>query len=94
VQTKSSPKPEESQKDSNFNRKTIPYPGFEPGTSGLAVGSHNHCIIWVSCPAGLKKTYFQKLKKKNKKKLGFQKNRTHDLLFQSSSCYRSANQSF
>jgi hypothetical protein len=33
------PKPEESQKDSNFNGKTIPYPGFEPGTSGLAVGS-------------------------------------------------------
>jgi hypothetical protein len=41
------PKPEESQKNSNFNGKTIPYPGFEPGTSGLAVGSHNHCIIWV-----------------------------------------------
>jgi hypothetical protein len=40
-------KPEESQKDSNFNGKTIPYPGFEPGTSGLAVGSHNHCTIWV-----------------------------------------------
>jgi hypothetical protein len=36
------PKPEESQKDSNFNGKAIPYPGFEPGTSGLAVGSHNH----------------------------------------------------
>jgi hypothetical protein len=34
------PKPEESQKNSNFNGKTIPYPGFEPGTSGLAVGSH------------------------------------------------------
>jgi hypothetical protein len=41
------PKPEESQKDSNINGKTIPYPGFEPGTSGLAVGSHNHCTIWV-----------------------------------------------
>jgi hypothetical protein len=41
------PKPEESQKNSNFNGKTIPYPGFEPGTSGLAVGSHNHCTIWV-----------------------------------------------
>jgi hypothetical protein len=41
------PKPEESQKNSNFNRKTIPYPGFEPGTSGLAVGRHNHCTIWV-----------------------------------------------
>jgi hypothetical protein len=40
------PKPEESQKDSNFNGK-IPYPGIEPGTSGLAVGSHNHCTIWV-----------------------------------------------
>jgi hypothetical protein len=39
------PKPEESQKNSNFNGKTIPYPGFEPGTSGLAVGSHNHCTI-------------------------------------------------
>jgi hypothetical protein len=35
------PKPEESQKNSNFNEKTIPYPGFKPGTSGLAVGSHN-----------------------------------------------------
>jgi hypothetical protein len=41
------PKPEESQKDLNFNGKTIPYPGFKPGTSGLAVGSHNHCTIWV-----------------------------------------------
>jgi hypothetical protein len=30
------PKPEESQK--KLQRKTIPYPGFEPGTSGLAVG--------------------------------------------------------
>jgi hypothetical protein len=35
-------KPEESQKTSNFNGKTIPYSGFEPGTSGLAVSSHNH----------------------------------------------------
>jgi hypothetical protein len=42
------PKPEESQKDSNFNGgKTIPYRGFEPGTSGLAVSNHNHCTIWV-----------------------------------------------
>jgi hypothetical protein len=42
------PKPEESQKDSNFNGKTIPYLGVEPKTSGLAVGSHNnHCTIWV-----------------------------------------------
>jgi hypothetical protein len=40
-------KPEESQKDSKFNGKTILYPGFKPGTSGLAVGSHNHCTIWV-----------------------------------------------
>jgi hypothetical protein len=40
-------KPEESQKNSNFNGKTILYPGFETGTSGLAVGSHNHCTIWV-----------------------------------------------
>jgi hypothetical protein len=39
------PKPEECQKNSNFNGKTIPYPGFEPGTSGLAVGSHTHCTI-------------------------------------------------
>jgi hypothetical protein len=39
------PKPEESQKNSNFNGKTIPYPGFAPGTYGLAVGSHNHCTI-------------------------------------------------
>jgi hypothetical protein len=37
------PKPEESQKNLNFNGKIIPYPGLEPGTSGLAVGSHNHC---------------------------------------------------
>jgi hypothetical protein len=28
------PKSEESQKNSNFNGKTIPYPGFEPGISG------------------------------------------------------------
>jgi hypothetical protein len=41
------PKPEESQKDSNFNGKTIPYLGLEPRTS---VGSHNHCIIWVGLP--------------------------------------------
>jgi hypothetical protein len=47
------PKPEESQKDSYFNGKTIPYPGFEPGTSGLAVGSHNHCTIWVGNPRPL-----------------------------------------
>jgi hypothetical protein len=40
-------KPEESQKNSNFNGKTVPYPGLEPGTSGLAVGSHNHCTILV-----------------------------------------------
>jgi hypothetical protein len=31
------PKPEESQKDSNFNGKTILYPGFEPRTFELAV---------------------------------------------------------
>jgi hypothetical protein len=41
------PNIKESQKDSNFNGKTIPYPGFEPGTYGLAVSSHNHCTIWV-----------------------------------------------
>jgi hypothetical protein len=41
------PKAEESEKNSNFNGKTIPYSGFEPGTSGLAVGRHNHCTIWV-----------------------------------------------
>jgi hypothetical protein len=41
------PKLEESQKNSNFNGKIIPYPGFEPGTSGLAVGSHNQCTIWL-----------------------------------------------
>jgi hypothetical protein len=45
------PKPEESQNNSNFNGKTIPYPGFEPGTSGLAVGRHNHCTIWVGLGA-------------------------------------------
>jgi hypothetical protein len=37
------PKPEGSQKFSK--EKTIPYPGFEPKTSGLAVGSLNHCTI-------------------------------------------------
>jgi hypothetical protein len=47
MSVKLNPKPEESQKNSNFNGKTIPYPGFEPGTSGLAVGSQNHCTIWV-----------------------------------------------
>jgi hypothetical protein len=41
------PKPEDGQKNSNFNGKPIPYPGFEPVTAGLAVGSHNHCTIWV-----------------------------------------------
>jgi hypothetical protein len=44
VKLKRPTKPEESQRDSNFNGKTIPYPGFKPGTSGLAVGSHKHCI--------------------------------------------------
>jgi hypothetical protein len=39
------PKPEERQNNSNLNGKTIPYPGFEPGTSGLAVGGYNHCTI-------------------------------------------------
>jgi hypothetical protein len=39
------PKPKKSQKNSNFNGKTIPYPGFEPGTSRLVFGSHNHCTI-------------------------------------------------
>jgi hypothetical protein len=40
-----------------------------------------------------KKNKFSKIKKKTKKKLGFQ-NRTHNLLFQLESCYRSANQAF
>jgi hypothetical protein len=40
------PKPEESQKNSKFfNGKTIHYRGFEPRTSGLTVGSLNHCTI-------------------------------------------------
>jgi hypothetical protein len=40
------PKPEESQKNQKFSTdKTIPCPGFEPRTSGLAVGSLNHCTI-------------------------------------------------
>jgi hypothetical protein len=34
------PNPEESQKDSNFNGKTISNPGFEPRNSGLGVSSH------------------------------------------------------
>jgi hypothetical protein len=34
------PKSEESQKNSNFNGKTLPYPGFEPGTSGLNTIKH------------------------------------------------------
>jgi hypothetical protein len=37
------PKPEENRK--NSTEKTIPYPGFKPRTSGLAVGSLNHCTI-------------------------------------------------
>jgi hypothetical protein len=46
-------KPEESQKNANFNGKTIPYPGLEPATFELAFGSHNHCTIgsvfcWVT----------------------------------------------
>jgi hypothetical protein len=39
VKLNCTPKPDESQK--NSNGKTIPYPGFEPGTSGLAVCSYN-----------------------------------------------------
>jgi hypothetical protein len=39
------PKPEQSKKKINFNGETIPYQGFDPGTSGLAVGSQNRCII-------------------------------------------------
>jgi hypothetical protein len=38
-------KPEESQKNSNFNGKTIPYPGLEPGTSGLAVAVVHHFFV-------------------------------------------------
>jgi hypothetical protein len=53
------PKPEESQKNSNFNVKTIPYPGLEPGTSELAVGSHNHCTIWVGERVILRVTRFK-----------------------------------
>jgi hypothetical protein len=49
------PKPEKSHQNSNFNEKTIPYPGFEPGTSGLAVGSHNHCTIGLTQGRQLKK---------------------------------------
>jgi hypothetical protein len=41
------PKLEKSRKNSNFNGKTIPYPGFEPGTSGSAAVSHNHWHHWV-----------------------------------------------
>jgi hypothetical protein len=52
------PKPEESQKDSNYNGKTIPYPGFEPRTSGLTVGSHNHCTIWVGGADGSATDFF------------------------------------
>jgi hypothetical protein len=48
VKVNRSPKPEESQKNSNLNGKTIPYPGLEPGTFGLAVGTHNHSLHhWV-----------------------------------------------
>jgi hypothetical protein len=40
------PKPEERQKNLKFfTEKTISYPRFEPRTSGLAVGSINHCTI-------------------------------------------------
>jgi hypothetical protein len=39
--------PEESQKNSNFNGKS--YPEFEPETSELAVGSHNHWTIGSVC---------------------------------------------
>jgi hypothetical protein len=40
------PKLEESRKIQKFStEKTIPYPGFEPRTSELAVGSLNHCTI-------------------------------------------------
>jgi hypothetical protein len=56
------PKPEESQKNSNFNGKTKPYPRFEPGTSGLAVGSHNHCTIWVGCVPLSKPVFLDLLK--------------------------------
>jgi hypothetical protein len=40
-------KPEKVRKIQKFslNGKTIPYPRFEPRTSGLAVGSLNHCTI-------------------------------------------------
>jgi hypothetical protein len=43
------PKPEKNKKNSNFNGKIISYSGFEvePETSGLAVGSDNHCTVGV-----------------------------------------------
>jgi hypothetical protein len=65
VKLNRSHKREESQKDSNFNGKTIPYPGFEPGTSGLAVGSHNHCTIWVGYRNIILSECFSKLRSKN-----------------------------
>jgi hypothetical protein len=57
-------KPEESQKNSNFNGKTIPYPGFEPGTSGLAVGSHNHCTIGLLADGIIR--FYNKIAQNNK----------------------------
>jgi hypothetical protein len=33
------------KKNSNFNGKTIPYAGFKPITSRIAIGKFNYCII-------------------------------------------------
>jgi hypothetical protein len=72
------PKPEETHKNSNFNGKTIHYPGFEPGTSGLAVGCYIFCTIGFKAFLSLilihqraQTFFFVKYKKKNQHLLLF-----------------------
>jgi hypothetical protein len=50
-------KPEESQKNLNFNGKTIPYMGFAPGTSGLAVSTESYFACHALINTGLAKLW-------------------------------------
>jgi hypothetical protein len=46
-QTKSSSQTRIKSERFKLQRKNHTLPGIRTGTSGFAVGSHNHCTIWV-----------------------------------------------
>jgi hypothetical protein len=57
-------KPEESQKNSNFNRKIILYLELEPGTSAIPLGNLNH--LKPMAPLVDDNLRYKHLKNKNK----------------------------